>query len=96
MESSVNMYTECVGKKIQKIYLPCDKGWDMDIILDNHVVKITPDVDGVAFENGLRSGDILREVNNIKVGKTVDDAYDLILSKKRKCDKNIITLTILR
>ena len=96
MESSVNMYTECVGKKIQKIYLPCDESWDMDIVLENHVVKINPDICGVAFESGLRSGDILREVNNVKVGKTVDDAYDLILSKKRKCDKNILTLTILR
>ena len=100
MESSVNRYVECVGKKIQKIFLPTDQSWDLDIFMENHVVKLKPDIDGVGFKYGLRPEDILKEVNGINIGKTVDSAYELIIeqkkSKKRKGVKNIITLTILR
>ena len=52
-----------------------------------------------AAEPGIEVMKIRKEVNGIKIGTTVDSAYDLIIeqkSKKRKGVKNIITLTILR
>jgi hypothetical protein len=81
-KTSVDAFIECQGKKSTSISLPGDEPWDVDIKEVNGVIKISPDPGGVGFLHGLKDGDILRQVNGVTVGKTVDDAYGLIVAEK--------------
>ena len=97
VREEMNKYTQCIGKQMHYIYLPDDKTWDIDIVLEEGLIRIYPDHGHIGFENGLRKGDILTHINKKAAGNTVNDVYDQIIELKRaKCDKHIITLTILR
>ena len=96
---AINKYIECHGKKSQKFHLPTSNSWDMFLVGDKNTIKINPDIDGIAFQNGLRLNDILTEVNGIKIDPDVNNTYKLIMaqkSKRRKGVQNVVTLTILR
>lgn len=93
----INKYTQCIGKTMHYIYLPDKTPWDIDIVMEDNMVKIYPDSDKVGFKNGLRKGDILTHINKKPAENSIQAVYDQITHLKRqKCDKNIITLTILR
>lgn len=87
---SVNAFIEFQGKKMNQIVLPGEGSWELDIVLVNSVIKISPDPGGVGFNSGLKEGDILREVNGLPIGKTVDEVFDLIVEQKQS--KKIKTL----
>ena len=97
VQGAINKYAQSFNKARTKVHLPQNTSWDIDIVREDDVIKIKPDIGGVGFESGLRHDDILIEVNGTEILNTVDEVYEQIVSvKRRKCEKNVITLTILR
>lgn len=95
-EEAVTMYAELRGKLSHKIFLPKDSSWDMDIIIDKKFILVEPDLDGKAFEQGLRKNDIIRTINGEKCPTTVDETFEMISKFKQESKTKAITLTILR
>jgi hypothetical protein len=103
MKSATDKYTMLQGKSAINITLPPDQSWDIDIIIKNDFIVVEPDLDGLGFKLGLRTGDIIRSINGTGCPKTVDDTFDVICDAKAKKIKTVsgyklkpITITVLR
>ena len=102
-KEATDIYAELAGKLSHTIILPPDQPWDLDITAKNPYIIIEPDVEGLGFKLGLRTGDILRTINGVCCAKTVDETYDIIIEQKNKTVKTPsgeklkpIMLTVLR
>jgi hypothetical protein len=95
-EEAVTMYAELRGKMSHNIYLPKDKAWEMDIVINRKFILVEPDLEGTAFKQGLRKDDIIRTINGEKCPTTVDETFEMISKFKQESETKAITLTILR
>ncbi len=95
---AVSMYAELRGKMCHEIFLPKNVSWDMDIVMDDKLkfIRTEPDIDGLAFQQGLRHGDVIRTINGQKCPTSVDDTFKMISKLKQESNKKSITISILR
>ena len=95
-EEAITMYAELRGKMSHNIFLPKDSPWDMDIVLDRKFILVEPDLEGIAFRQGLRKDDVIRTINGEKCPTTIDETFEMISKFKQESKTKAITLTILR
>lgn len=102
-KEATDLYAKLQGKTSYEIILPPNQAWDIDIVSEDRLIVVKPDIEGLGFKMGLRENDILRTINGHKCPKTVDHTYDIVQmckSKKIKTSNGVtikpIILTVLR
>ena len=90
-EEAITMYAELRGKMSHNIFLPKDCSWDMDIVLDRKFILVEPDLEGIAFRQGLRKDDVIRTINGEKCPTTIDETFEMISKFKQESKTKAIT-----